>query len=76
MPKADGKHFLLSAEARKLSLRDVLWMTGYQAIAMFRAIRWVYTEGEPVCPHCGCVARYELSPVRSLSARAPVSSSR
>jgi len=59
MPKTHGQHFLLSSKARTLSLRDVLRMTDDQAMAMFRAIRWADTEGEPVCPHCGCVACYE-----------------
>jgi Transposase zinc-ribbon domain len=28
---------------------------------MFRAIRWTATDGEPVCPRCGCVAVYEYA---------------
>ncbi|CDK99115.1 Putative transposase [Magnetospirillum gryphiswaldense MSR-1 v2] len=56
--KTPGQHFLLSAKARSLSLRDVMRMTDEEAMAMFRAIRWASTEGEAVCPECGCVACY------------------
>lgn len=56
--KTHGQHFLLSAKARSLSLRDVMRMTDDEAMTMFRAIRWSSTEGEPVCPDCGCVACY------------------
>lgn len=59
--KPKGQHFLLSAKARTLSLRDVLRMTDDQAMMMFRAIRWASTEGEPVCPDCGCLGCYEYA---------------
>lgn len=61
MPRIKGQHFLLSAEARTLSLRDVLRMTDDQAMMIFRAIRWASTEGEPVCPDCGCLGCYEYA---------------
>jgi transposase-like protein len=61
MPRIKGQHFLLSAKARTLSLRDVLRMTDDQAMMMFRAIRWASTEGEPVCPDCGCLGCYEYA---------------
>ena len=32
-----------------------------EARATFRAIRWAATDGEPVCPECGCVACYEYA---------------
>ena len=51
--KTHGQHFLLSAKARTLSLRDVLRMTDDQTMKMFRSIRWADTEGDPACPHCG-----------------------
>lgn len=59
--KTHGQHFLLSAKARSLSLRDVMRMTDEEAMTMFRAIRWASTEGEPVCPECGCLGCYEYA---------------
>src|SRR5688572_2673588 len=32
-----------------------------EARATFRSIRWAATDGEPVCPKCGCVACYEYA---------------
>ena len=54
-----ASHFLLSAKARTLSLVQVARMSDDQAHATFRALRWHETGGDPVCPHCGCVAVYE-----------------
>ena len=45
-------HFLLSAAARTLSLRDVFAMTEDQAFELFREVRWG-VDGDPVCPDCG-----------------------
>lgn len=59
--KTHGQHFLLSAKARSLSLRDVMQMTDDEAMTMFRSIRWASTEGEPVCPDCGLL-RVRLAP--------------
>jgi transposase-like protein len=55
-----SQHFLLSAKARTLSLASVARMSE-EARAMFRSIRWTATDGEPVCPRCGCVACYEYA---------------
>ncbi len=51
-----AQHFLLSAQARTLSLVQVARMSDEQAVATFRALRWHETGGEPVCPACGCGA--------------------
>lgn len=56
-----SQHFLLSAAARTLSLVKVMRMTDAQARETFKAIRWASTEGEPVCPKCGCVEAYEIA---------------
>ena len=53
-----SQHFLLSAKARTLSLAAVARMTEDEARATFRALRWAATDGEPVCPTCGCVVCY------------------
>jgi transposase-like protein len=54
-----ASHFLLTAQARTLSLVQVARMSDDQAHATFRALRWHATGGDPVCPACGCVAVYE-----------------
>lgn len=54
-----AQHFLLSAKARTLSVVKVARMSEEKARAMFHAIRWADTDGDPVCPQCGCFAVYE-----------------
>jgi transposase-like protein len=53
-----AQHFLLSAQARTLSLAQVARMSDEEAFTAFRALRWHATDGEPVCPRCGCLAVY------------------
>jgi len=53
-----SQHFLLSTAARSLSLAKVARMSEEEARDAFRMIRWRATEGQPVCPHCGCAAVY------------------
>ncbi len=55
-----GQHFLLSKEARSLPLARVFRMTETQAYNAFRRARW--HDGQPFCPHCGCVGAYEHAP--------------
>jgi hypothetical protein len=54
-----AQHFLLSSKARTLSLASVWRMSDLEAETMFASIRWVETNGEPVCPHCGCLKPYQ-----------------
>lgn len=49
-----AQHFLLSSAARTLSLSTVARMSDHEAEETFRKIRWSETNGEPVCPKCGC----------------------
>lgn len=56
-----SQHFLLSAAARTLSLAKVMRMSDDAARETFKAIRWASTEGEPVCPKCGCVEAYDIA---------------
>ncbi len=56
-----AQHFLLSAKARTLSVVQVARMSEEEARATFRAIRWAATDGDPVCPRCGCLAVYEYA---------------
>jgi transposase-like protein len=56
-----AQHFLLSAQARTLSLAKVLRLTGDEAFETFKSLRWGDNAGEPVCPRCGCVTIYKLN---------------
>ncbi len=51
-------HFLLSPRAKTISLAKVARLTKDEAETTFAAIRWPETNGEPVCPHCGCLDAY------------------
>jgi len=55
-----AQHFLLSSEAKTLSLVKVLRMSDKDAENAFRAIRWADTSGEAVCPECGSLEHYDL----------------
>jgi transposase-like protein len=54
-----AQHFLLSRQAKTLSLAEVFRMTDAQAEATMMAIRWADNDGQPVCPHCGSLKSYE-----------------
>jgi transposase-like protein len=56
-PAMHQPHFLLSAAARTLSMREVFSMSDDQAFALFREIRWG-RDADPVCPSCGVVERH------------------
>jgi len=55
-----SQHFLLSSAAKTLTLAKVLRMSDAEAETTFRAMRWPETNGEPICPECGCVDHYDL----------------
>ena len=65
-----AQHFLLSANARTLSLVKVMRMSDDQAFDALRALRWASTDGEPVCPRCGCLRIYNLSDNRRFKCAA------
>jgi len=54
-----AQHFLLSRNAKTLTLAMVFRMSDAEAETMFRMVRWPETNGEPVCHHCGGVDAYE-----------------
>jgi transposase-like protein len=56
-----SQHFLLSPVAKTLSLVKVMRMSDDEAKMIFRQMRWADTEGEPVCPKCGCLENYDLA---------------
>lgn len=55
-----SQHFLLSPASKTLSLVKVMRMSDNAAKAAFSKIRWPETDGEPVCPKCGCCDSYDL----------------
>ncbi|MFM6932806.1 MAG: IS1595 family transposase [Novosphingobium sp.] len=54
------QHFLLSSAARTLSLKQVFRMGEEAAYQTFCQMRWPETEGEAVCPRCGCTETYSI----------------
>ncbi|MGE4420517.1 MAG: IS1595 family transposase [Sulfurimonas sp.] len=62
-----AQHFLLSANARDLSLMKLFNMSEDEAFENFKAVRWSDTNGEPVCPSCGnCSEHYFLKTRRQF----------
>ena len=55
-----AQHFLLSPKAKTLSLVKVMRMSDEEARTAFCQIRWHETDGEPICPECGCLDHYDL----------------
>ena len=60
------QHFLLSAAARTLSLKAVFRMGEDKAYQTFCELRWPETEGEAVCPRCGCLDTYNITSRRKF----------
>lgn len=56
-----AQHFLLSAAARTLSLRQIYKAGEDAAYATFCTLRWPETDGEAVCPDCGCFEVYKIT---------------
>ncbi len=65
-----AQHFLLSAKARTLSLKSIYQMGEDKAYETFCAIRWQDTEGEAVCPRCGCLDSYNITTRRKFKCKA------
>lgn len=61
-----AQHFLLSAKARTLSLKSIFRMGEDAAYRTFCELRWPDTEGEAVCPRCGCVETYNIATRRKF----------
>ncbi len=64
------QHFLLSAKARTLSLKAIYAAGEEGAYNTFCKLRWASTEGEPVCPHCGCLDAYKITTRRRFKCSA------
>jgi transposase-like protein len=60
------QHFLLQAKARTISLKAVFTMGEKRAYETFCQMRWPETDGEAVCPRCGCVESYDIATRRKF----------
>ncbi|CAN5261673.1 IS1595 family transposase [soil metagenome] len=65
-----AQHFLLTAAARTLSLKTIYQAGEGKAYETFRKLRWPQTDGEPVCPHCGCLDVYAIPSRRKFQCKA------
>jgi transposase-like protein len=54
-----AQHFLLSRQAKSLTLATVFRMTDAAAETTMQRIRWADNDGQPVCPHCGSLEVYD-----------------
>lgn len=63
-------HFLLTAKARSISLREVYCMGEDKAWCMFKEMRWPDTNGDPVCPRCGGLDAYTIATRRKHKCKA------
>lgn len=64
-----AQHFLLSAAARTLKLKDIYRMSDDEAFKAFAAIRFAENGGEAFCPACGCTDPYWLPTRRKWKCR-------
>lgn len=63
-----AQHFLLSAAARTLSLKEIYKAGEEYAYETFKTMRW--ENGVPVCPDCGCCEAYEITTRRKFKCKA------
>ena len=64
-----AQHFLLSAQARTLSLKSIYKNGEAKAYKLFCDIRWHQTDGEAVCPRCGCTDSYNITTRRKFKCK-------
>ncbi len=65
-----AQHFLLSAAARTLNVRQIYKAGEDAASATFCKLRWPETDGEAVCPACGCCEAYAITTRRKFKCKA------
>lgn len=65
-----AQHFLLSAKSRTLSLGAIYKAGEEAAYKTFCEMRWPETDGEAVCPRCGCCETYDISTRRKFKCKA------
>ncbi|MBZ0217747.1 MAG: IS1595 family transposase [Fimbriimonadaceae bacterium] len=61
-----AQHFLLSAASRTLSLKSIFKAGETKAYETFCKLRWPETNGEAVCPRCGCCETYKITTRRKF----------
>lgn len=64
-----AQHFLLSAASRTLSLRSIYKAGEDAAYQTFCEMRWPETNGEAVCPRCGCCETYNITTRRKFKCK-------
>ena len=62
-------HFLQSAAARTLRLRDIYAAGEEAAYQKFCELRWPDTHGQPVCPKCGSLDAYKITKRRKFECK-------
>ena len=65
-----AQHFLLSAAARTLSIKKIYSAGEQAAYETFLRLRWPETDGEAVCPDCGCYETYSIATRRRFKCKA------
>lgn len=65
-----AQHFLLSTQARTLSLKEIYKAGEAAAYEPIKRIRWSETGGEAVCPRCGCAEAYDIATRRRFKRKA------
>lgn len=65
-----AQHFLLSTQARSLSLKSIYQGGEDKAYETFCGIRWADTDGQPYCPRCGCLEAYSITTRRKFKCKA------
>src|SRR5690349_8996976 len=65
-----AQHFLLSAAARTLNLKEIYKAGEQAAYVTFCRLRWPETNGEAVCPDCGCCDVYAITTRRRFKCAA------
>jgi transposase-like protein len=64
-----AQHFLLSAASRTLSLRAIYKAGEDAAYRTFCEMRWPETNGEAICPRCGCCETYKITTRRKFKCK-------
>jgi transposase-like protein len=64
-----AQHFLLSAAARTLSLKAIYKAGEEAAYEAFCQMRWPETNGDAVCPECGCCDAYKITTRRKFKCK-------
>ena len=65
-----AQHFLLSAASRTLNLRTIYKGGEAKAYETFCQMRWPETDGEAICPRCGCCETYSITTRRKFKCKA------